>query len=661
MANPAPLPAVANASSVHPAGNELLARIGDLPSLPTPAPVALRVIQQVSQPNCELEDIARIILLDPGLCAQVLRVVNSALFGLPHPIGSIERALNFLGLKSVRSLVLSLSLPTLRGLTGGDGRLRDCWKASVAAAVVARELAVQLRRPDPVDDMVAALLCDLGVQVLQQTCPAAYAPVAAQTPDVLAFRQCELEEECLGFNHADVSALVLGRWRLPQEITEPIRHHHRPAGAPPQDRALTERSRLLYLAMRVAQLQIAPSSQPALVREVLQLACDQFRLSEGAFLNVIRPLNRKIDEFTGILQLDLGSVAHYPTLVANASVELVRLTLESRAEAAKVGEEKRRTDPEVLRWGRIAHHLRRAATRDRLTGAFNRAYLDEALQQEYRRARRRCTLLGVLILDLDDFQAMNDRFGHALGDQALKDVAATLRRVAGTDDIVGRYGDDEFCVVVPDTTPEALRTAGNRVRHAVGGLLVRHGGAAAKLSASIGAALCSPQRTRHTVADLVAAADRVLVAAKTLGKDGVSFFSLLGDEDAAWLEEVRRRLFSTFLLVHGTVTEPELQAARRTALLPHFLMGRLARRLSWITPRQLRRVLRDQRRHRRAFGETALALGYLTTTQVQTLLALQQEPPEGLAEGLVEVGALTAPQAAAAVAAFYESLAAGAW
>jgi HD-like signal output (HDOD) protein len=78
--------------------------------------------------------------------------------------------------------------------------------------------------------MVSALLSDLGVFVLHQLFPAEYAPVLAHTPDVLAYRQCQLEEEHLGLNHANVSAYILRRWRLPDDITEPIRHHHRPAG-----------------------------------------------------------------------------------------------------------------------------------------------------------------------------------------------------------------------------------------------------------------------------------------------------------------------------------------------------------------------------------------------------------------------------------------------
>ena len=69
---------------------DLLAHIGTSPGLPAPPPVALDVIQKASQPDCEMEDIARIIAGDPGLCEQVLRTVNSAMFGLQQPIGSIK-------------------------------------------------------------------------------------------------------------------------------------------------------------------------------------------------------------------------------------------------------------------------------------------------------------------------------------------------------------------------------------------------------------------------------------------------------------------------------------------------------------------------------------------------------------------------------------------
>jgi diguanylate cyclase (GGDEF)-like protein len=626
-----------------------LAHIGASPHLPTPPPIALDVIQKASQPDCELTDIARIIAQDAGLCARVLRTVNSALFGLQHPIESIDRALSYLGLKSVRSLVLSLSLPTLRLPTRGDPRLRDWWTASLAGAIAARELAVRLGRHDAEDDMVSALLSDLGVFVLQQMFPAEFAPVVAASPEVLAERQCELEEEHLGLNHAEVSAFILGRWDLPADITEPIRHHHRPAGLPAGQTAVAQRGRLVYLAVRAAQLQIAPNSQPALLREVLRLACDDFGLSEAKFLDFLQPLNRKIDEFAAILQLDVGSLASYPTVVANATVELIQQRCDVDASAA---------DPELLRWRRIAHGLRREATRDRLTGAFNRAHFDEALLHEYRQARRRGTALGLVLIDLDDLKAVNDRLGHAVGDQMLMEVSATLRRGVRADDVVGRTGGDEFCVLARDMAPEGLPALAGRIRHDLAGLLVRHDAGAAPVVASLGAVVCVPPRSHQTAADFLAAAEEALRAAKADRGQRLHCRSLVAGEDAAFLEELRHRLFSTFLLARDAVTPQQVRAASRVVPWSPLMAGRLARRLGWLTARQLRRVLRDRQKYWRTFEESALALHCLSSEQLLALQALRREPPSGLAGGLVELAALTSERVQAELAAFYQAVAA---
>src|SRR5437763_1498609 len=149
----------------------ILARITDNPRLPTPPAVALQALQLANRPNCTLKELGKIIGCDPGLCARLLRLVNSSLYGTPRSITSIGRALNLLGLNRLRSLVLGLSLPAVRFRTATGARLKEYWKESVARAVIARELAVRLKRDDPDTDMIAALLSDLGTLVLQETFP----------------------------------------------------------------------------------------------------------------------------------------------------------------------------------------------------------------------------------------------------------------------------------------------------------------------------------------------------------------------------------------------------------------------------------------------------------------------------------------------------------
>ena len=104
---------------------------------------------------------------------------------------------------------------------------------------------------------------------------------------------------------------------------------------------------------------------------------------------------------------------------------------------------------------------------DGLTGAFSHAYLQETLSLELERARRQESPLSVLMLDLDDFKAVNDTHGHLFGDRVLKEVTETISMNIRQQDVLGRYGGEEFAVIMPGAdSPTALRVA-ERVRRAV--------------------------------------------------------------------------------------------------------------------------------------------------------------------------------------------------
>lgn len=346
----------------------------------------------------------------------------------------------------------------------------------------------------------------------------------------------------------------------------------------------------------------------------------------------------------------------YTTQLASAVEELIRLTVAAGAQTRRARAEKRRAEQEAKRWRRRARRLRRDAVRDSLTGAYNRGFFEEALATEFQRARRRCTALGLVFLDLDGFKALNDRFGHPFGDQVLRDVAGKLRREVRGGEVVARYGGDEFCIIISDTSESGLRAAAERLGQGVGALTVRRGSDVGVVSASVGVAVCYPYRTGHTVQELLAAADRAMYAAKTAGKDQVHLVSLLTEEESRQIEEVHRRRFGVYLLARGKVSEQRLREAIRLVPTPAYCIGRLARKLGWITPRKLRQVLREQRRSRRLFGEIAVTQRALTETQLYALLALQRERPEDLAESLVDLGALTQEESEQELASYYQAV-----
>jgi diguanylate cyclase (GGDEF)-like protein len=615
----------------------LLARLADNPQLPSPPGVVLQVLERASQLDCTPADLAAVIHRDPALCGKILKAVNSALYGLPRPTTSIDRAVALLGFKLVRSVVLSLSLPAVQRQQAGQPPMETFWKESVAGAIVAHELARHLHRPNAEDDLVAGLLRDLGVLALQQVRPADYARFLALPLADRMRRPCQLEEQVLGLHHAEVSAFLLRRWRLPEDITEAIRYHHAPEQAVGLPRPVVERARLLAFASRIAQLQTGAGG-PELLCDILVSAREHYGMCEAELMAFLEPLAGKIEDFAALMNIDIGACEHYPLILGRAAEELVKLTVESSVDKLHILEQKRRAEQETQRWREQAHRLRHEVARDTLTGAFNRGCFEEELARAFRRARRRGTVLGLIFLDLDDFKSINDCFGHLFGDRVLRETADNLFAAVRHGDIVARFGGDEFCILVENTSPANLQAMAERLCQTLNNRIIRDEAHKTVVHASIGAVLCSPRTYRFSVAELLTAADKAMYAAKSVGKNQVRLQSLLSDADVRFHRAVEDRLFSVWLSRRGVWETPQPDASVRRAGSRFEAPGRLSRRLGWLTAVQLRPILREQHVTRRSFDEIALERGALTAGQVQTLLALRLEPPEDLAANLVSRG-----------------------
>jgi two-component system cell cycle response regulator len=162
-----------------------------------------------------------------------------------------------------------------------------------------------------------------------------------------------------------------------------------------------------------------------------------------------------------------------------------------------------------------------SSMRDPLTRTFNRTYLADRLFAETARARRTDRQLGILMVDVDCMKEVNDHFGHLAGDRALCAISLGIQRTLRVEDLLGRYGGDEFVVVAIDAgRVEALGLA-DRVRRAIGGLHTTARGQRVTLTVSIGVASLLDVAPCDDVAALLARADQRLYAAKAAGKNRV--------------------------------------------------------------------------------------------------------------------------------------------
>src|SRR5579875_113750 len=607
----------------------VFARLADDLHLPSPPGVVLQVLEMTSRLDCAPAELAMLIHRDAALCGKILRTVNSALYGLPRSITSIRQAVALLGLKPLRSLVLGLSLPALQRQTARLPIARTFWKESVAGAMIAHELALRLGRPSPEDDLVAGLLRDIGMLALIQACPTEYARLLEYASSSRGTWErgrdrCQREQQLLGVDHAEVSAFLLRRWWLPEEITEAIRHHHAPERADDLPHVVAQRACLLAFASDIAQLQL-DAGQAELLRDIFAFGRRHYDLDESALAAFLEPLAKKIEDFATLVDLDIGTCEHYPHILARAAETLAQLTLENSVDQARLREQMQQAEQE-------AYRLRSELQRDALTGAFSRGCLEEQLRMQFRRACRRGTALGLVFIDLDNFKGINDHFGHLFGDRVLKDTSNSLFAAVRHGDLVARYGGDEFCVLVENTSPRELHIVADRLWRVLKDYALAAEGRRVAVSASLGAVLCLPRTYPQSATDLLHIADQAMYAAKSSGKNQISFVSLLSEADQHFLTIVEQRRFGTWLRGLGI----EMPSCRRSARLE--TPGRLARRLGWLTTEQLRLILRERRTSRRRFDEIVSERGFLGQEQLAGLLALQLDPPEVLAADLVNHG-----------------------
>jgi len=175
--------------------------------------------------------------------------------------------------------------------------------------------------------------------------------------------------------------------------------------------------------------------------------------------------------------------------------------------------------------------LKHLAITDSLTQLYNRRYVDQVMRREAQRRNRYHDPLSVIVLDVDNFKKFNDTHGHDGGDQALKVVGNALTNCARNTDIVGRYGGEEFVVVLTKTPPENARIFAERVRREIEKQDVEMEGGSGNITVSIGIAGVDSNDEAIEGKALLINADNALYSAKANGRNCVVHFDDMGHSD----------------------------------------------------------------------------------------------------------------------------------
>lgn len=164
--------------------------------------------------------------------------------------------------------------------------------------------------------------------------------------------------------------------------------------------------------------------------------------------------------------------------------------------------------------------LRHRASHDALTGALNHEQILVGLERELGRALREEIPTAAIMLDLDHFKRVNDVHGHQAGDVVLRETSKRILQALRGHDLTGRYGGEEFLVVLPHTGIDDAREVSERLRHAISDTPIRAHDVDLTVTASLGVATCAPHEAR-TASELIGACDRALYRAKGAGRNRV--------------------------------------------------------------------------------------------------------------------------------------------
>lgn len=213
----------------------LVAGIGQLVSLPD---VALRLNALIDSGTASHADMAEVVSSDPALVARLLRIVNSAAYGLPARVDTVTRAITLVGAEELRALVLAtMAAQAFRHIPFDLVDMDTFWQHSIYTALAARAVAAEVRPAHRERLFLAGLLHDVGELVLYHQLP----EVSRRILEAMQHGGTRETEEfsALGFTHADVGAELLRSWQLPGTLVEPVQFHHdwqsRPEGAPDAD------------------------------------------------------------------------------------------------------------------------------------------------------------------------------------------------------------------------------------------------------------------------------------------------------------------------------------------------------------------------------------------------------------------------------------------
>ena len=282
--------------------------------------VVTRFLQAIQTPDFEYDDIVKILSADPGMVSEVLRLSNSALFGVVRKVTNLRQALTLLGPKRTRSLVLGRYLVESFGdKVGGGIDTSYFWRRSLAGAVLGARIADAVLPRQREEVFISALLADVGVTILAQAFPERYQPIAKYYSPYGRYFSDDDERDTVEVTHAEVSAMVLSYWKLPDLICKAVNLHHSANIGTGDDAARI--ARILNGSDRIAKL-LCEIPDVGETGQICSEAADFAGVDLATISRLLGEIENDVEELAIILHIDVIPSTVYDMIAKSVQEKL---------------------------------------------------------------------------------------------------------------------------------------------------------------------------------------------------------------------------------------------------------------------------------------------------------------------------------------------------
>jgi len=483
-------------------------------SFPSPPTIAFQIIALANDPEITAGKVAALIGKDPGLATKVLRVANSPMYAKRRKSANLRQALVTLGLNAAVSLALGFSLvSTYKQAKDAGIDYAKFWRRAILGAAAARLWATLVRLPNAEDVFLAGLLQDIAVLAIDRVYKEFYVELGSNA----THRELiEYENTRIGADHSTIGAWLLRHWKLPEPLCTAIAASHCDAASDP---ASSPAARCVSLAGDCAEVLL--DCEKGSIDALAERAVELLGIDRDAALQTISAIVADIPEVERLFDTAILDAEDASAILDQARELLSVRSIQAMHEIETLKE----TAAELE--SRSAE-IEAKTRRDALTGVFTRGYLDVLLRQEFESAVANGWPLSVVFADLDCFKQVNDTYGHAAGDTVLAATAGLIGSVVRETDYVGRYGGEEFLVVLPGVAADIASKVCERLLTRL--RTTHHMLPAGKIqvTVSLGLATHSSAAPFRDANALIEAADRCVYAAKRAGRDRVVLFNGTG-------------------------------------------------------------------------------------------------------------------------------------